>query len=31
VKEAGNDVIVVGSFIFNKENRNELVLEFDDV
>jgi len=31
VKKSGNDVIVVGSFIFNKENRNELVKEFENV
>jgi ribulose-phosphate 3-epimerase len=31
VKKSGNDVIVVGSFIFNKENRNELVKELENV
>jgi len=31
VKEVGNDVIVVGSFIFNKVKRNELVRELENV
>ncbi|MBI9010280.1 MAG: ribulose-phosphate 3-epimerase [Tenericutes bacterium] len=31
VKDSGNDVVVVGSFIFNKNNRNELVKEFENV
>lgn len=31
VKNAGNDIVVVGSFIFNRSNRNELVKEFDNV
>jgi ribulose-phosphate 3-epimerase len=31
VKAVGNDVIVVGSFIFNKQNRNELVKELENV
>lgn len=31
VKDAGNDIIVVGSFIFNQANRNELVKELENV
>lgn len=31
VKEVGNDVIVVGSFIFNRESRNDLVKELENV
>lgn len=31
VKNAGNDVIVVGSFIFNEQNRNKLVQELENV
>lgn len=31
VKEVGNDIIVVGSFIFNQEDRNGLVKELENV
>jgi ribulose-phosphate 3-epimerase len=31
VKDAGNGVIVVGSFIFNESNRNELIKELENV
>lgn len=31
VKEAGCDVIVVGSFIFNSNNRNDLITELENV
>ncbi|PKK95482.1 MAG: ribulose-phosphate 3-epimerase [Tenericutes bacterium HGW-Tenericutes-5] len=31
VKDAGCDVIVVGSFIFNQENRNDLIGELENV
>ncbi|XFA99609.1 ribulose-phosphate 3-epimerase [Candidatus Izemoplasma sp. B36] len=31
VKEAGCDVIVVGSFIFNSDSRNDLIMELENV
>jgi len=31
VRDAGCDVIVVGSFIFNKDNREELITELENV
>jgi len=31
VKKAGADVIVVGSFIFKQENRNEIIMELENV
>ncbi|MDA3931469.1 MAG: ribulose-phosphate 3-epimerase [Tenericutes bacterium] len=31
VKDVGADVIVVGSFIFNQENRNEIIKELENV
>lgn len=31
VSEVGNDIIVVGSFIFNRDNRNELIKELENV
>lgn len=31
VKKAGVDVVVVGSYIFNQQNRNDLILELENV
>lgn len=31
VREAGCDIIVVGSFIFNKKNRNDIIKELENV